>query len=129
LIVADASVIVPFLAQAAREPIIFQLVVSQDVVAAPALLDYEVMSALRRLTLTREISPEFALTALSDLARMRIYRHAIDPFVDRVWSLRQNLSIYDASYVALAERLGAAFYTRDKRLANAPGNSARIIVV
>lgn len=129
MIVADASVVVAFLAKAATEPTVFQLVVSQDVLAAPAVLDYEVTSALRRFSLAREISDEFALAALSDLARMRIVRHAIDSFVHRIWSLRQNVTVYDAAYVALAERLGATLYTRDQRLAKAPGHSAQIVLV
>jgi len=50
-------------------------------------------------------------------------------FVDRIWSLRANLTAYDAAYVALAESLPAPLITRDTRLAKAAGHTARIELV
>ena len=54
------------------------------------------------------------------------YPHAV--LLDRIWQLRNNLSAYDAAYVALAENLGAALCTRDARLKSAPGHSAQVEV-
>jgi predicted nucleic acid-binding protein len=47
----------------------------------------------------------------------------------RVWSLRDNLTAYDAAYVALAEALDAPLLTRDRRMASAPGLRARLDIV
>lgn len=41
--------------------------------------------------------------------------------VSRVWQLRGNVAPYDASYVAVAERLGVTLLTADVRLAKASG--------
>jgi predicted nucleic acid-binding protein len=48
-------------------------------------------------------------------------RVAHRPLIARCWELRDNLTIYDAVYVALAELMGAALLTADERLARAPG--------
>ena len=129
MIVADASFIVEFLLNAADSPRVANLVAGEDVLAAPVLLDYEVMSALRRQVFTKEISNTRAQAALLALGDLSIDRHAIEPFVDRIWSLRQNLTVYDASYVALAEHLAVPLHTLDARLAAAPGHGARIVVM
>jgi predicted nucleic acid-binding protein len=129
VIVADASVIVEFLLNAAVSPHVASLIAGEDVLAAPVLLDYEVMSALRRQVFAKEISDARARAALLALADLSIDRHAIDPFVDRIWSLRRNLTVYDASYVVLAEYLGAALHTLDTRLAKSSGHRARIVVM
>lgn len=128
MIVVDASLVVELLLKTAKLPLVADLVAAQDVLAAPVLLDYEVMSALRRHTLAREVSDAEASTALADLARLRIDRYEIEPFVDRIWSIRQNLTVYDASYIALAEHLAVPLHTLDARLAAAPGHRARIVV-
>ncbi len=57
--------------------------------------------------------------ALSDLTGFPITRYEHALFLPRIWSLRENLTAYDAAYVALAEELGATLLTRDTRLANA----------
>jgi predicted nucleic acid-binding protein len=46
-----------------------------------------------------------------------------------VFALRDQLTAYDATYVALAEGLGATLLTRDARMAKAGGHRARIEVV
>jgi predicted nucleic acid-binding protein len=53
----------------------------------------------------------------------------VDPFIDRIWELRSNLSVYDAWYVALAEALGTELFSTDQRLASAPGPRCPIKVV
>lgn len=69
------------------------------------------------------------LEALGDLADFGLIRYPHDFLLPRVWELRQNISAYDAVYVALAEYLGAPLLTRDRRLAAAPGHRARIDLV
>ncbi len=62
-----------------------------------------------------------AATAVTDLAALSLDRMPHRPLLARCWELRDNLTPYDASYVALAERLGVTLVTADARLARAPG--------
>ena len=96
---------------------------------APHLIDVEVAQALRRYATAGEIDSERGRSALTDLADFPVRRYPHDFLLPRVWDLRHNLTAYDAVYVALAEALDAALLTRDRRLAAAPGHSARIELV
>jgi predicted nucleic acid-binding protein len=91
------------------------------VLQVPAIFTAEVTSALRRLVLARALSPIRASTALSQILTMRTMSYPFEPFAWRIWELRDGLTIYDAWYVALAERLGTELVTADKRLAGARG--------
>ena len=75
-----------------------------------------------------EVSTERAREALDDLAAFRLRRWAHDALALRIWELRQNLTAYDAAYIALAEALRAPLLTRDRRLASAPGIRTRVEV-
>jgi predicted nucleic acid-binding protein len=90
--------------------------------AAPSLIDFETANILRRHELAGLISPDQAAQAHMDLLDLGIERWPYDLLAGRAWRLRQNLSIYDASYVALAELLGATLVTLDRRLGRAPGS-------
>lgn len=70
-----------------------------------------------------------ARDAVDQLSRLGVRPHAVDPFIDRIWELRSNLSVYDAWYVALAEALGTELFSTDQRLASAPGPRCPIKVV
>jgi predicted nucleic acid-binding protein len=67
------------------------------------------------------VSPRRADLALADLADMRLERAPHGPLMPRIWGLRDNLTPYDAAYVALAEALDTVLLTGDARLARAPG--------
>lgn len=93
-----------------------------DDLAAPHLIDSEVMHVLRTLARREALSDEQAQAALDGFAALHIKRFAADWLRPRMWDLRHNLSAYDATYVALAEEAGAtALLTTDARLARAPG--------
>ena len=85
----------------------------------PHLADVEVVQALRRYVRHREIDAGAAAVALDDLRALDLQRHAHEPLLERVWELRDNLTAYDAVYVALAEALNAVLLTCDARLARA----------
>ena len=93
---------------------------------APHLLDIEVAQAVRRSTASGYIDPERGREALADLADFPLHRYPHAFLLQQVWDLRNNLSAYDAVYVALAQTLDAPLLTRDRRLAHAAGHRARI---
>lgn len=86
---------------------------------APHLLDVEVAQVVRRFVLARDINTERAQAALEDFLAFPVRRHAHDFLLPRVWTLRDNFTAYDATYVALAEVLDATLMTHDRRLATA----------
>jgi len=96
---------------------------------APHLLDVEVAQVVRRYAATGEINGERSRLALADLADFPLRRYAHDFLLPRVWELRNNLTAYDAVYVALAEALDATLITRDRRLATAASHHARVELV
>lgn len=96
---------------------------------APPLLDFEFVSALRGLTLAGRLTSARAQDALIDFDALAIHRwEAGDALRRRAYSLRENLTAYDAAYVALAEALGCELVTRDARLARSSGHAVPITV-
>jgi predicted nucleic acid-binding protein len=93
---------------------------------APHLLDVEMLHALRRLVATGKLTAERAEYVREDFAALRIRRYAHHPFADRIWALRDNLTAYDAAFVALAEALAVPIVTCDARLATAPVHGAEV---
>ena len=88
---------------------------------APHLLDVEVVSGLRRLVATGRFDPELAAEALTILEQADIHRHPHTPLLQVAWSLRGQVSAYDAAYVALAAALDVPLVTTDRKLAGLPG--------
>ena len=103
--------------------------VATEAVHAPHLVDVEVASALRRTTQAGLVKPRDAWAALDTWRRMGVVRYPAPGLYPRVWELRENLSAYDATYVALAEELGCGLLTADRRLASAPGIRCPIVTV
>lgn len=89
--------------------------------AAPSLLLFEAANIIRRHELAAFISADQAAQAHSDLLDLAIEQWPYELLAPRAWQLRQNLTTYDASYVALAELLGIAIVTLDRRIGRAPG--------
>ncbi len=123
LIVVDASVIVDLLAAddghrraAARERL-----ATGDAVFAPAYLDIEVVSAMRGLARRSNVLAADAAALIALSLRMPIRRELLTrATADRIWQLRENMTAYDAGYVALAEQLGASLLTCDRKYARVP---------
>jgi predicted nucleic acid-binding protein len=100
-----------------------------DVLQVPAIFDAEVTSALRAMVRRKDLGRPRARAALEQLRTVRAIRYPFEPFLDRVWELRDNLMVYDAWYVALAERLDVPFVTADERLGSAPGPTCPVRLV
>jgi predicted nucleic acid-binding protein len=93
---------------------------------APVTIDAEVLHAVRRRWLRGDIPDTDAQRVLAVFQTTKITRHPVQPLVDRMWALRQNITAYDAGYVALAETLNMPLLTRDRRLSQSSGHGARI---
>jgi predicted nucleic acid-binding protein len=93
----------------------------RTVLQVPAIFGAEAASALRALVQGGELSPIRAGAALEQVRTLRAIRYPFEPFTDRVWELRDGLTVYGAWYVALAEWLGTDLVTADRRLIRAPG--------
>lgn len=100
-----------------------------EAVVVPHLADPEVAQALRSQVLRGTTEEGAARLALDRWARLGIRRFGVVGLLGRVWDLRENLTAYDATYVALAEALGCELLTADRRLAAAPGPTCPIVVV
>jgi predicted nucleic acid-binding protein len=127
VIVLDASAAIDWLLQTSAGQQIEKRIYSRgESLHAPHLLDLEVAQVLRRLEREGAIFPARADQAIQDLLDLRVTRYPHFVFLPRIWRLRNELSAYDAAYVALAEKLGATLVTRDARLASASASvSAR----
>lgn len=119
-LVVDASVVVDLLGRFRPEPIEALLFAADTAIAAPALLDVEVLQALRKLDLKGAI-PASRNNLVESLRALRIRRYPHASLLDGIWALRRHITAYDAAYVVLARQLGATLITRDARLAAAPG--------
>ncbi|HUB28442.1 MAG TPA: type II toxin-antitoxin system VapC family toxin [Terracidiphilus sp.] len=129
MIVLDASAAVDWLLRtAAGERIEQRIYARQETLHTVYLLDMEFAQVLRRLIREGSVTSRRAEEAIEDVAALRITRYAPVQLLQRIWRLRQNLSAYDAAYVALAEKLKAPLITRDQRIAAAPGHTATVEV-
>lgn len=121
MIVVDASVLVTVIAERGSRADAMQQRLDGDDVIAPELIDLEVLSAVRGLVRGGVLQESAARAGLVSLAGAPIERFGHRGLMSRAWELRDNLSPYDAAYVALAELFGIALVTRDARIARAPG--------
>lgn len=119
--VCDASAVVAMLLDEGAEGTwAAEAMIGADLVA-PALMPFEAANVIRRQEMAGTVSSDQAAQAHADLLDLDVERWPYDLLAPRAWELRSNLSSYDASYVALAEALGATLITLDRRLARAPG--------
>jgi predicted nucleic acid-binding protein len=124
MIVIDASAMIEALV--GREADNKLLDALEASVHAPHLLDVEVLSVLRILTLSRKLPPDAADHARADYFALTIARYEVHGLADRVWDLRRNYTTYDTCYLALAEALDSPLYTCDHKLAS-DGHRAEVL--
>ncbi len=130
MIVVDASALLEFLLNTDAAPRVAKRLLERDgTLHAPHLLDLEIAQVLRRYERAGALSAARAEGALADFADLMITRYPHDFLLARVWTLRRNVTAYDAVYLALAELLGATLVTRDTALASVRGHNARVEVI
>lgn len=129
MIVIDASIIVTALADDDADGDRARHRLRNERLAAPHLIDLEVLSAWRRLAATGALDDRRAGLAITDLSGLRVRRVPHIRLLPRCWELRANLTVSDAAYVALAEALDVPLVTADQRLADAPGPRCLIEVL
>jgi predicted nucleic acid-binding protein len=130
MIVVDASAIVEMILRTrVGKRVEERLLAGKETLHAPHLLDVEVLQVLRRCVRTKELDVDKAWEALGDLRRLPLGRHAHGALTERVFELRDNMTAYDATYVALAEALDATLVTCDAVLARSPGSRVVVEVV
>ena len=125
MIVLDASAVVSGLLNAGEA----RAALADESVHVPHLVDSEVAHALRRLVINGSLDPDDGWATLDTWRRLGVVRHPVTNLLDRIWELRENVSAYDASYLALAEALSCSLVTADARLSRAPGLRCPVTVV
>lgn len=117
MIVVDASAAFDAVTGHGSPVRIWERLAAEDEVVAPHLIDVEFLHALRRCVLRGDISIDRASDARDDFADLALSRYPHEPFIDRIWELRDDLSAYDSTYLALAEAISIPLITRDRGLA------------
>lgn len=121
MLVVDASVIAPAVADGGVDGAAIRARLRGEDIAGPDLLRIEVLSAVRRQLRAERLSVVQAGAAIDDLMLLPLSVFPTAPLLRRAWDLRDNVTIYDGCYVALAEALSCGLLTADTRLAHAPG--------
>lgn len=129
MLVVDASVLAPAVADAGSDGQRFRARLHGETVIGPDLLRIEVTAVLRRHALAGQLTAEQADNAITDLLALPITVFPTAGLLQRVWELRPNLTAYDGCYVALAEAVDSPFVTADRRLARAPGLRCQIEIL
>ena len=130
MIVIDASTLLEVLLGTERSSAVeARIFAPSQTLHAPHLIDVEVAQVLRRYAALGDLDPVRAQQALADLGDLRLARYPHRLFLPRIWDLRENITAYDAVYIALAEALPAPLITCDRRLAAAPGHTAVVELV
>jgi predicted nucleic acid-binding protein len=129
LIILDSSIAIEFLIRPSTVPLIVELINGGTDIAAPMTLDLEVMNVMRKQVRDGLLPAGRAIASLDIYYELSIDRYPTELLSPRIWELRNNMTSYDASYVALAEMLEAPLYTYDSKLDRASGHTAKVIML
>jgi predicted nucleic acid-binding protein len=130
LIVVDASAVLELVLRTEKgKKVEARLLVSEESLHAPHLIDVEVTQALRRLVQRKEITAKRGKQALEDHAALHLKRAGHKDMLERLWELRESVTAYDATYVVLSEVLNAPLITCDSKLARSHGHGASIELI
>ncbi len=127
-VIVDASVLVAAVLDTGPDGDWARGVTTAEHLIAPQLAPIEAANVLRRAELARKISTLEATAGYQDILGLQLELLGFEPFTQRVWELRLNLTTYDAWYVACAEALGIPLATLDLRLGRAPGPTCEFLL-
>ncbi len=129
MIVVDASVLANALGDDGDDGAIARTRLTESELAAPDLIDVETVAVLRKRWIAGDLTAQRFSDAIDDLEDLDLARYPTLPLMRRAFELRDNLTAYDAVYVALSEQLGCTLLTADRRLATAPTISCPVEIV
>lgn len=130
IIVPDASAVIELVLGAGRSERVSALLLDpQAVLCAPEILPVEVVQVLRRLVRARQAEEPRAAQAIEDFRSLRVRLYGHTALIDRMWVLRDNLTAYDAAYLALAEALEATLITLDQAFVDVAGVGLKVELV
>jgi len=120
VIVLDASAVLEWLFDTPKAAALQRILTEETNFHAPELIDVEIAQVIRRYHLNQGVSVERCRQALDDFCDLPVHRVGHRDLLPLIWDYRDNLSAYDAAYVALAQLLDTRLITSDRKLANAP---------
>jgi predicted nucleic acid-binding protein len=126
-VVVDSSVLVAALVDSGPNGTWAEDVLANSPLHGPELVRAEATNVLRHLERSKQITTPEANAAHEDLMQLEIQLFAFDPFADRIWELRYNVTSYDAWYVAVAEAINLPLATLDEPLSRAKGPSCKFL--
>jgi predicted nucleic acid-binding protein len=126
-VVVDSSVLVAALVDTGAHGTWAEDVIATGPLYAPELARAEATNVLRRLERAKRITTPEANAAHEDLMQLEMQIFAFDPFADRIWGLRHNVTSYDAWYIAVAEALKLPLATLDRRLSRTDGPTCEFL--
>jgi predicted nucleic acid-binding protein len=129
MIVVDNSVLVTALVDAGERGSRLARRMTAEPVAAPSLIDLEAVNVIRSLVRGGKLGLPAARRAVTAIPTLPIERYPHEPLVARIWELRDDLTAYDAAYVALAEVLSATLVTADSKVRGTPGAACAVELV
>ena len=130
MIVLDASAAIEWLlGRDLGEQVAQRLLAPDQSVHVPHLWSVEVAQVLRRFVRSGTLTPDRARQAVGDAKDLPAARYPHEPLLDRAWQLRDNMTIYDGVYLALAEALDAPLVTTDERMQSSPGHDANVDLI
>lgn len=118
MIVIESSAMVDALVGVPANPELLALLADEEL-HAPALLDFEVASALRGHALGGKLDQLRLDEAIEDFGALRIERHQMTDLLAHILDLRDNFTVYDASYMILSQALEAPLVTADTKMNDA----------
>ncbi len=127
--VIDTSGVVDLLTEGPAAPMVGEMLAEEREMAAPDVLVFETLAAIRRSALKGSLPTGRASAAVEDMAEMPVHLFASLPLCSRAWELRENLTTADALFVSLAERLGEPLATKDGSLAKAVSSLGLVSVI
>ena len=128
MIVIESSAMVDALVDDPANPNLLALLADEDL-HAPALLDFEVASALRGHMLGGKLDPVRLDQAVEDFSAFQIERHQMTSLLGHMLDLRENFTVYDAAYLVLAQALEAPVVSADTKLKEATRLGIKVQIV